>query len=833
MLPSVYVSRIGQALDGRLLLISGSGFVEYDGSRAMEHPELGAHFGFKDNQIFDVLQDKQGAMWYGTSNGIRRTGLSAVVPLEPNQPARTATFRIYADARGELWACTGVGVYRIRSDHLQTPAPGLNAHAFYTGKDGDLWIGTNGSGLVHLQPRQVLMYTRADGLLSDIAMAVLPARDGRLWVGTNCGLAAFDGKRFQTFSERDGLKNSCVWALAEDQQRNLWIGTYGGGMFRYRDNTFTQYTMEQGLASRIVFQIKVARDDSLWIATPDGLSHMKDGRIRNYTIADGLPSVRILDIHEDYAGTIWIATQGGIVRFAAERFVPIAADASTDDVLARRFVEDSQDHLYTTNMPQGISRIDGNRLSLFNNNLDLMEMVESPDHYLWFSSREGVLRIAEQEFAEAGKSEGPLNYWLFDRTDGLLTTEASVGSPNIAMTPDGKLWIATVKGLAMIDTTRLSPVGRKPEIFVAGVLTDGSRSPVRDELVLSPGLHRVELHLAAVDLATPRKVRLQYRMEGVDPEWLDLDSSRTAVYTNIPSGSHRLLVRSTDSIGNWDEEKVIYEVKQNPRFYQTASFQISAIAALLALLAAAYLMRVRYLIGQTRIILEQRQVERESVARDLHDTFLQGVQGLILHFHTGTQQLAPDQPQRQIFEEALQQSDKVMLEGRSVLSRLRSVRTSSEALTHAYASIAYDLRSLSAAEFAMVASGRARDINAIVQEQLLKIGREALFNSFSHAAASKIEVEIDFGMFEVRLRFRDNGIGIDAAILREGSVPGHYGLPGMRERVTGIGGQMDLWSRDGAGTELEVRVPGAIAYRQRDPKYGLSSIRRLRRRKSL
>jgi signal transduction histidine kinase len=133
----------------------------------------------------------------------------------------------------------------------------------------------------------------------------------------------------------------------------------------------------------------------------------------------------------------------------------------------------------------------------------------------------------------------------------------------------------------------------------------------------------------------------------------------------------------------------------------------------------------------------------------------------------------------------------------------------------------------------VVVSGRVRDLNAIVQEQVLKIGREAIFNSFRHAHASRIEVELQFGIFAFRLRFRDNGAGIDPAILKLGSVPGHYGLPGMRERVIEVGGEMELWSRAEAGTEIEVRIPGAIAYRQREQRYGLRRMQRMWRAKSL
>jgi ligand-binding sensor domain-containing protein/signal transduction histidine kinase len=826
-LHALYVSRIHQKLDGKLMLITGGGFVEFDGHHAIPHPGLGAQFGVTDSQIFDVLQDSSGTLWYCTNKGVFPAGSRNAPHLTDSQARITATFRAYADARGVLWFNTGIGLYRLRGNMLQSPAPGLEAHAVSVGKDGDIWIGTNGSGLTHLQPRRVRVYTQADGLQNDTSMTVLAAHDGRLWVGNNCGLAVYDGKAFHTFKEKDGLANSCVWSLAEDKEDNLWIGTYGGGIFRFRDGVFTQYTMEQGLPSRIVFAMAFARDGTLWVGTPDGLAHMQNGRIRSYTTANGLSSNRILDIHEDHAGTIWVATQGGVDRYAGDRFVPLKPSRASEEVLPRRFAEDSQGNLYTTDAPHGISRIQGDEIALLDNSLNLMDMVETPDHSLWFSSRDGVVRIAESELARAGSTGHPLNFEQLDRADGMLSTQAGVGSPNIALDADGKLWVGTVKGLAMIDTRHLSIASRKPNIFVAGVWTDGVRDRVGAALQLAPGMHHVELHMDAVDLAALRKIRLQYRLEGVDSNWLNADATRTAVYTNLPVGTHRLLVRATDNVGDWNEGSVVYEVTQEPYFYQTRLFQVSAGVALLLLLVAAYIFRVRHLMHQTKTILEERQVERESVARDLHDTFLQGVQGLILRFHTGTQQLPEDQPVRPLFEEALRQSDQVMLEGRNVLSRLRTRKAMPETLADAFNALGRELHSLSAAQFCVIVSGRSRALSAMVQEEIFKVGREALFNAFRHAAAGHIEAELHFGLQELRVRFRDDGVGIDAAVVREGSVPGHYGLPGMRERVTRIGGSIALWSRVGAGTEIEVRIPGAIAFLVPDESRQTGWIRRL------
>jgi signal transduction histidine kinase/ligand-binding sensor domain-containing protein len=824
---TISVGRISQAVDGRLLLNTANGFVEFDGKHLIEHPGLGERLGVRDDQVFDEYQDSDGTMWYCTITGVRAVS-AHTGPVRSYGPPHTAVYRIYIAPNGAHWFSGLVGIGKIVDEQMWTPAPGLFARYFYAGKDGDLWIGVSGGGgLVHLQPRTVQMFTKADGSPTDAAMDVLPAHDGRLWVGYNCGLAVFDGTHFRTFDKKDGLNNICAWALAEDRNQDIWVGTWGGGLFRYHDGHFSQFTKEQGLATPVVTQIVVAKDDSLWMVTPDGVSHLQSGRIRNYGTAEGLSSVHVQAIYQDHAGTIWVATLAGVDRLVSDHFVFVPSTRTTDEALPRSFVETAAGDLYTIDLPQGVSQIKNGQVTLLDNTLSLMQMVEGSDHNLWFSSRDGVIRIPEQGFALMGKSNTLLDYEVFNRADGLNTTEASLGTPNIAMTSDGTLWIATGKGLAKIDTLHLPATGQSPRVFVSGVTSDTTRYPVGNGLVLPPGIHHVELNLAAINLANPQRVRLQYRLEGVDSDWLDGTSSRTAIYSNLPAGTHRLLIRATNSIGQWSQPESVYELTQKPYFYAQPLFQLGCAFAMALLLVLAYILRMRYVVRETRVMLEQRQMERETVARELHDTFLQGIQGLILRFHTGTQQLPPDHPVRESFEEALRQSDGVLLEGRSVLSRLRTRRIKPETLTESFTAIGKEFRSLCQAQFDVIVSGQSRGLNVVVQEELQKIGREALFNAYRHAQASQIEVEIHFGLLEFRVRFRDDGVGIDPAILHEGSLPGHYGLPGMRERVSRIGGRMDLWSRVGGGTEIEIRIPGAIAYRHRERQSGLRWFRNL------
>jgi signal transduction histidine kinase/ligand-binding sensor domain-containing protein len=810
VIPALSINRIAQALDGHLLLVTGQGFIEWDGQGIIRHPGLAASLGVHDDQIFQVFQDRSGTTWYGTNEGIVRRGGPRSAPLQPAQEAKTAAFRVVEDEDSTVWVANGIGVYRVDGDQLKSVAPNLRPRFFYAARDGDLWVGTNGYGLVHLRRRVVRMFTTADGLPNDVAMAVLPAHDGRLWVGNNCGLAVFDGNHFRNYNEKDGLANSCVWALAEDAKANLWIGTYGGGLFRFRDDRFVQYSTGQGLVSTIVLKIVVAHDDSLWIATPDGISHLQEGHIRNYTVADGLSSNRVLSAYQDRDGNLWAATQGGLDRLQGERFVPFPANQPKDGPFSIGFSQDSLGNLYATASPKGISLIANNRLIAVNEELKLRDMVESPQHDLWFSGNNGIIRARRDDLIGAvGNQNAPLDYRVFDRSDGMNSIQCSVGAPSLALAADGKLWVATVKGLAMIDLSRVPQVTRKPRVFVGAITVGNHHEFPGEELNLPPGSHHVEVPLEAIDLASPEKVRLQYRLQGVDPAWVDADAARRAVYTDIPPGSHLLHIRASGSDGVWDRTGIVYNIRQRPYFYQTIWFQFLIITTILLLLSAAYFLRVQQIVRQTRI----RLAERERIARELHDTLLQGVLSASMQLDLAEDQLPDDSPTKPLLKRILQMMRQVIDEGRGALRGLRTQDADSGDLATSFSRIGREYAIDEKIQYRVVAQTATRPLRPKIRDEVYRIGREAIVNAFVHAQANSVEVAIEYASSYFRLLVRDDGCGIDAQVLQAGR-EGHWGLPGMRERSETIGAQFTVRSRMGAGTEVELTIPGPIAFEE-------------------
>ena len=209
--------------------------------------------------------------------------------------------------------------------------------------------------------------------------------------------------------------------------------------------------------------------------------------------------------------------------------------------------------------------------------------------------------------------------------------------------------------------------------------------------------------------------------------------------------------------------------------------------------------------------LEERVSERTRIARALHDTLLQSFQGLMLQLQVVDNLLPPGRAKEKL-EQTLDRADQAIAEGRDAVYDLRSSATTTNELSLAVRTLANELATPDAAAFELTVEGTSRDLHPIIRDELYRIAREALRNAFSHAGASHIEAELIYAERLFRLRIRDDGKGIEPALVEDGR-PGHYGLPGMRERARQIGAEFTIWSRVGSGTEIEVTIPGSIAYR--------------------
>jgi signal transduction histidine kinase/ligand-binding sensor domain-containing protein len=731
-------------------------------------------------------------------------------------------------------------------------------------REGALWIAPYGSGLVHLKNGQADTFTREDGLSGDRVTSIRQDAEGTVWVATNHGIDNFSRMPVVTYTAREGmpagppsavaanpdgtvfvatprpvtikegvpaeapgfpgiLNEGVVQALLVDSQRSVWLAK-GNQLYLQRDGKVTVVKTPDGANALPVGAIVTAmaedRQHTIW-GLLDGV-----GLKQLVTItADGMRAVADLPYGDtgflmviDHADGLWMA--GGTRRlnyFHDGKVVNQTLPDGNDDFSAHDLFVDSQNRLWimSTNglkvvaegRVRSIDKENGLPCAYFDGGIiDREETV-------WVTGRCGLLRIEEREWRKALASPGAnINFQRFGAPEG-WTMGSTVAVPKIAQSADGKIWFAGAADLQMLDPRAVATVSKSPSIHIEQVVVDHKQYDPRLPLEsIPPNPRELEIDYTAPTALNPRAIRFKYRLVGHDESWQEPGTRRQAFYSDLKPGPYRFEV-ALDGPSNASKLPLDHvEFSVLPAFYQSWWFRVVCAVAAFIALWSIYAIRVQRVTELLRVRHQERMIERESMARDLHDTFFQSVQSLFLRFHTAANRLPEHEPTRLIFENALDDSDRVMLQGRQVMLDLRAESSKSMTLAEALALAGNDLRSAYHCDFRVTVVGVLRPLFPLVFEELRKFGQEALANAFRHSRAQTIEVEINYGSSEFSVRVRDDGVGIEEGVLKPGFRQGHWGLPGMRERAAKIGGRLEIWSRSGAGTEIELKLPARAAY---------------------
>lgn len=795
------ISRIEPADHGHYLLIGGRRFVEWDGKRLIEHPEIARLLGVPADQIFHVLEERTGVRWYATIKGLARVEDGKVRWCRgPDKKIVPRFFRIYRDRGGRLWACTDGFVYRVVGETLQTAFGEEANRSILVDRDGTLWLGTNGHGLERFRERIVQNFSAADGLPPALVTTVLRARDGRLWAGSNCGgLSWFDGRRFHNLPN---TRSSCVYTLAEDDGGDLWVGTETG-LFRLHQGIYTGYSSRDGFTLSRIFSVAVSADGSVWVSGPDGVNRLVGRKFQALGPESGLLP-RAMFPWVDHNGTLWAGTTSGLDYFSGDRFVPIAN--GPEDLVP--LGEDSYNRLYASTAST-MYRLAGHAVSAMVLPHAAWAMLSVPPN-LWLSGK-GIRRISQNtpDMRERHTDE-PVDGLELGIADGLTPASGSGASRGIAQTADGKLWFAGFQELAMIDPAALHPAP-PVRVYMQEVIVDRQTRDSARELHLPPGPHHVEIHFDTIEINSPERTHLQYRLDGADPSWFDAAPAHAVIYTDIPPGRHHFHVRACNRDGVWDRAGIVYDIVEEPYFYQTRTFQLAGLGAIVIALFGIHRLRVYQIAGQMNARLEERLGERERIARELHDTLLQGFQGLMLHFQSVLKQIPEREPARESMSRALGLADQVLVEGRERVRDLRADEFKNSELANSLGTFGEELVQGSTTHFKLTIVKEPRALHPVVCDEVYRIAREALANAFRHSQARNIEVDLTYAQHQLSVRVRDDGCGMDERTATEGRRD-HWGISGMRERARQIGGTLTIWSKRGSGTEVDVSVPGRIAY---------------------
>jgi signal transduction histidine kinase/ligand-binding sensor domain-containing protein len=722
------------------------------------------------------------------------------------------------DRDGGLWIGTGNhGIYRVhdgKADHF-TGADGLSSDAvqgFYEDREGDIWVASS-RGIDRFHETRVVSFSIREGLTSEDVDSVFAARDGTVWIGNSRALDVLRQGKFSAIGPRNGLPGRLITSLLEDHDGQLWVGI-DNGLSVYEHGQFRAVNKPDAKPIGVVTAITEDLDHNIWAATTQpALFRIRDLRVREEIAPPRIP--RVQSLAADPTNGIWLGlANGDLARYRPGQLDIMPTNRPVNHTIGNLLVESDGSVWGVTQ--DGLLRWKEGKEKLLNsyNGLpcdNVFALVKDNHGALWLDTQCGLVVIEGSELNRWWQQpDVRLNVRTLDVFDGAQPGRTNF-RPGVSKSPDGKLWFANENILQVIDPEHLKGNGVPPPVHVEQIIADRKKYLPRDRLELPARTRDVEIDYTALSLVVPEKVHFRYQLEGHDSDWQDPQNRRQAFYTDLPPGNYRFHVIASNNDGVWNEAGAEVGFEVLPAFYQTAWFRILCVFAAAGILGLIYVLRLRHLAARMQARFEERLEERERIARDLHDTLLQGIYSASLHFNLADARLPEDSPAKTAVKRGSELLRQVSQEGRNALRSLRSPEVTPDALEHALSRLPKEFALPVGIDFQVATEGRPRVLRPLIRDEAYLIAREAVLNAFRHARATKIEVEVDYASRHLRILVRDNGCGMESGLLRVGR-EGHWGLTGMRERAEKIGATLQVLSRPNAGTEIHLSIPGSLAF---------------------
>ncbi len=845
-LPSNSVFKVLAAADGSIWACTNAGLVHIRGNRIQV---LTTAEGLPSNRLRTACLAADGSLWIaGLDFGLSHQSGSRFVGV-PFQ--RTRITALECSPNGTVWIGTVSGLTSIpaRSANAYTAAnrlPDSEISALSQGPDGTLWIGS-GNGITRLRNGEVSVYRPRDGLSHSQVLALLIDREGDLWAGTKNGLDQFANGKVTPFTTSEGLLSNDAGPVVEDNGGHLWIGSKDKGLSFFDGRRFHSLTTRQGLLSDSILSLAVNSAGSLWVGTSRGLNLVRDGKIAG-SYLKGSP---VRSLFADAQDTLWIGTDRGLNRLFHGRLsqilsvqssvlamsgdarVPLFASLSDSALYVFKqnrfslrpltithavdcFLLDPASHsIWMGTLGSGLLRWKNGAIThvyvkdgLYDDRI--YSILCDRNSNFWLASSKGVFRLSQKELTDfADGKRRSITSLPF--STGQLRFECQGGvQPAACRTKDGRLWFSTTTGVVVIDPNHLQSNQSPPPVKIFSILVDGERSEPAGQLRIQPGQAKnIELRYAGLSFVSPEKVTFRYRLEGYDRVWIDAGTRREAFYTNLPPGPFVFRVEARNADGVWSAQPASLAFIVEPLLYQRRWF-FPVLALLAGLLVLAGLrLRIRRLKQRFSLVL----AERNRIARELHDTLLQGLSGITMQMQALWTKLPPSSERDQL-NGIICDAGRCSKEARQSLWGLRAPAPA--ALSFSQKLIELARQSVAGRRISLSEQVDPINLSATpdTEYQLLRIAREAISNALQHAGALHLAIKLDQIEKTLRLTIEDDGFGFNHV---DQPPRGHFGLQGMRERAAEIGAELSIASAPGRGTRVTVSLPLSVSPEPQSP----------------
>jgi ligand-binding sensor domain-containing protein/signal transduction histidine kinase len=767
------------------------------------------------NRVKSILETEDGSIWVGTVSGLHR--------LRPGSERFERVGGVWGTIRtlcavsgGELWAgAIGQGIFRVHynargsaATHMDAPSPQVSNTilSIFSDDTGNLWVGTQ-VGMVRLNRTPVQVISLPEAADSDFGTVSLDA-DGSLWAASNQLVHVQDGRatphRFPALGEARARN------LLRTRDGALWIGTDGSGLFRISTLGAAHYTMRQGLPNNFIRCLLEARDGSIWIGMDEGVSHLDGSGFHNLTMQNGLVYFSTRALLEDRTGDIWVATERGVSHLHQGQPVHDAVTEALKEEKVWALHEDKEGGLWFGTRTNGLFRFRDGQLTHFTtaNGLasnSVYSILEDGKQHLWLSGPLGVMLLNRGELDAQARDPRQVLSMRFYRGDAGDKPTLFYGGtqPAGVITHGDEAWFPTNRGLWRIRPTEFD-VPVLTHLNMGAVTVDGRTAVAGALLTLAASVSRVEIAYEPVMLSSQEDLQFHYRLVGFDQDWTAANATqRSATYTNLPAGQYTFIVEAWQREHPEQRVRATMQLVKKPFFYRTPWF--IGLCVLLAGLAAmlAYQVRIRQVHGRYAAVL----AERTRLAREMHDTLIQGCASVSAMLEAASGCAPDDSESRQhLIEYASTQVRATMDEARQAVWNLRGGEEAPNSLAASLQQMGERVSREYGIAVECQIAGRPFAIGQQAIHELMMVAREGMYNAVLHGHPKRITADLRFTEKVLEMLLRDDGEGFDAAAM---PADGHYGLQGLRERVHRFDGEVEIASQPGQGAEVRVRIPRA------------------------
>jgi len=827
-----FIRAIQQDSNGTLWVGTARGLFHLEGQRfirAAEPPELPL-------SVFSAIARRNSGLWAQSTLGWYRIDGNKLVghpvaklasasgppdcptPIPP-LPSRvaspgTAAPPSYRDHAGDLWiGGVGDGLTRVHGcvvTQWRAPGilPGKRVTSIFEDPQHSLWIGTE-DGLLRLSRSTVTTLNEDDGFADSNISNVYVDPSHTVWVSTLTGQVyrLVDGKAVRYPLPRE-MNNPRILTIFRDSHGTLWLGTSNRGFIGLSNGHVARYSREDGLRSEVINNFFEDSAGRLWIATSSGLVLWDGKTFRNYSRQDGLAYGYVRVIAEDSGGDLLVGTDGGLNRVHNDKIVadPLFARLGMEKITS--IYVDKAHSIWLGTRGDGLIRIGGGKISRLTIDDGLIsksiyQLLGDGRGRLWMSSPRGIFSAAMEDLNAVAEERAPtLAVSAYGIADGLETTQMSGGiQPAGALLPDGRLAFASVKGLVIVDPNR-TRLEKSSPVHIESVLVDDSPVPLHGDVVVDAGHRELQIDFTAPSLLAPERLSFRYRLRNFSDIWSVAGNPRSARYVNLDPGRYVFEVEARDGAIPGKVSRAAITVIWRAHFYRTWWF----FSLVTLSLCAAFWLAFRYYEHQQNMRYAVRLSERTRIARDMHDTVIQGCVGAstLLEAAAGFAE-SEHAPVTEFLDRARVQLRLTLDEARQALTDLRH-DSFAEGLGGALEDLAHGVSREGNVPIEVKIEGSRPVLPEILNRNMLLVAREAIRNSVAHSGAARIEVYLSFTPTRLDLEIRDDGCGFAAE--RPDLCPAnHFGITGMRERVEQLGGSFTLRSAPGEGTSIHASVP--------------------------